>query len=114
MENNNASTGEILEAINEFSTNVDKRFTKIESDITVIKSDITVIKSDITTIKSTMVTKDYLDEKLGDLRGDLTLLMRKEDTKVAMLVKILRAREVITEEDKQQIFAMEPFPQMSV
>ncbi|MFA4830699.1 MAG: hypothetical protein WC862_02370 [Patescibacteria group bacterium] len=107
MENNNVSTGEILEAINDFSTNVDKRFTKIESDIM-------VMKSDITTIKSTMVTKDYLDEKLGDLRGDLTVLMRKEDTKVAMLVKILRTRNVITEEDKQQIFAMEPFPQMSV
>ena len=79
-----------------------------------MKSDITTMKSDIVNIKSTMVTKDYLDDKLSDLRGDLTLLMRKEDTKVAMLVKILRARDVITEDDKQQIFAMEPFPQMSM
>jgi len=97
---NDTTKQEILEAINIFSTNVDQRFTKIESDIT--------------TIKSTMVTKDYLDEKLSDLRGDLTLLMRKEDTKMKKLVEILRGRDVISEEDKTQIYAMEPFPQLAL
>jgi len=121
MENDNVTTNEILEAVNNFATHVDKKFanidnqfSEIKAEITTIKSEITTIKSDIVNIRSTMVTKDYLDDKLADLRGDLALIMRKEDTKVAMLVKILRARDVITEDDKQQIFAMEPFPQMSV
>ena len=46
---------EILEAINEFSNKTDERFSKIEA---------------------TMVTKDYLDDKLSDLRGDLVVLTR--------------------------------------
>lgn len=29
-----------------------------------------------------MVTKDYLDDKLADLRGDLVVLTKKEDAKV--------------------------------
>ncbi len=37
-----------------------------------------------------MVTKDYLDEKLADLRGDLTILIRKEDTKLKTLVEVLQ------------------------
>jgi len=59
---------EILKAINDFSTN------KVEA---------------------TMVTKDYLDDKLSDLRGDLVVLMRKEDKKL-------------------QLFSLEPFPQLFV
>jgi hypothetical protein len=30
-------------------------------------------------VESTMVTKDYLDDKLADLRGDLIIIDRKED-----------------------------------
>lgn len=33
-----------------------------------------------------LVTKDYLDEKLSDLAGDLTVLMRKEDRKLGALI----------------------------
>lgn len=53
-----------------------------------IKQEIRDIRQDIRGIKSTMVTKDYLDEKLGDLRGDFTVLIRKQDTKRKALVDI--------------------------
>ena len=43
-----ASKNEILEAIGEFSNKVEQRFNKIES---------------------TMVTKDYLDDKLLDMKA---------------------------------------------
>ena len=33
-------------------------------------------------IESNMLTKDYLDERLADLRGDLVVLTRKEDNKL--------------------------------
>lgn len=87
------TNSEILEAINEFSTKVDERFNKIEA---------------------VMVTKDYLDEKLADLRGDLVVLIRKEDTKVKKLVDILLKRNIITESESKEIFTMEPFAQVSL
>ena len=87
------SNNEILEAINEFSTKVDEKFAKIEA---------------------VMVTKDYLDEKMADLRGDLVVLMRKEDTKVGKLVEVLKRRKVITEAEEKEILSMEPFAKMYV
>ncbi len=61
-----------------------------------------------------MVTKSYLDDKLADLKGDLTVLMRKEDTKLKALVEILAEKKVLNEEDKKRIFTMEPFPQLMI
>ncbi len=82
---------EILEAINEFSNKTDERFSKIEV---------------------TMVTKDYLDDKLSDLRGDLVVLMRKEDNKMVRLIDILKKRKVITETDEKEILSLEPFAKL--
>ncbi|MFH1427575.1 MAG: hypothetical protein ABIG60_03535 [Patescibacteria group bacterium] len=84
---------EILQAVNAFSNETDKRFNKIEA---------------------TMVTKDYLDEKLSDLRGDLVILMRKEDVKVKRLVEILQKRKVLSNKEVKEIMSMEPFPQLSL
>lgn len=65
-------------------------------------------------IESTMVTKDYLDDKLADLRGDLVVLMRKEDTKVGKLIDVLKRRKVISEAETKEILSMEPFARISV
>ena len=97
---NEIPRNEILEAINEFSTKVDDRFNKLEGEVG--------------EIKSTMVTKDYLDDKLADLRGDLVVLMRKEDTKVGKLIDVLKRRNVISEAETKEILAMEPFAKISV
>jgi len=72
------------------------------------------LKSDITRISATMVTKDYLDTKLADLRGDLVVLTRKEDTKLKELVEILKKKNVLTDEDVKHILTMEPFAQLSL
>jgi len=106
------SKNEILEAINEFSTNVDNQFHEVKSEIGSIKSEIGSIKSEIVSIKALMVTKDYLDDKLGDLRGDLVVLMRKEDTKMVKLIEILKRRAVITEAEEKEILSMEPFAKL--
>ncbi len=92
-----AVKNEILEAINDFSTHVDDRFDGVESRLN--------------KVESTMVTKDYLDEKLSDLRGDLVVLVRKEDRKLAATLEILVERSVITEDDARRILELEPFPQ---
>ncbi len=91
---------EILEAINTFATHVEERFN--------------ILESDVAQIKDTMVTKDYLDEKMGDLRGDLVLLTRKEDKKVVAIIELLVERNIIAAADAKKILGMDPFPQFSV
>lgn len=65
-----------------------------------------------TKIEATMVTKEYLDDKLVDLMGDMTVLMRKEDRKVMLLVDMLQKKNVLSGEEAKQILTMEPFPQI--
>ena len=97
---NEPSNKEILEAINFFSTEVDKRFDKVDKRFN--------------KIESTMVTKDYLDDKLTDLRGDLVVLVRKEDFKVKKLVDILKKRNLLNDTEFNEIMSMEPFPQLAL
>mgnify|MGYP001611056899 CR=1 FL=1 len=63
-------------------------------------------------IESNLLTKDYLDERLADLRGDLVVLTRKEDNKVKKLVDILKKRDVISDGEVKEIMSMEPFAQL--
>ena len=72
------------------------------------------VESDIMVIKAEMVTKDYLDDKLADLRGDLVVLTRKEDGKVKELVKILESKKVLNKSEVKRIFSMPPFPELSL
>ena len=69
------TNNEILEAMNEFANNVDKRFDGIDGRLDGI--DKRLIK-----VEATMVDKDYLDSKLADLRGDIVVIVRNEDMKV--------------------------------
>ena len=109
-----ASKNEILEAVNEFSSKVDERFDKVDERFDNLEGEIGSIKGEIGSIKATMVTKDYLDEKMADLRGDLVVLMRKEDTKVGKLIEILKRRKVITEIEEKEILSMEPFAKLFI
>jgi len=108
------TTQDVLEAIQDFSTHVDEQFDKVDKRFGQVDKRFSGIEQRLTKVEATMVTKEYLDDKLGDLRGDLVILMRKEDTKMKALVTILHKRGVITEEDTKHILAMEPFPQLSL
>src|SRR3989338_1391071 len=94
---------DILSTINTFAQHTEERFTGIEKRLN-------GVESRLTTVETTMVTKDYLDEKLGDLRGDFTVLMRKEDRKLNVLVEELVKYKVLPMESAQHILNMEPFP----
>lgn len=102
---------EMLEAIHYFAASVDERFKAVDKQFDEVKSDIKELKTRTVKIESTMVTKDYLDEKLGDLRGDFTVLVRKEDNKMKTLVEVLVEKGVIDQKDKQKIYSLEPFAQ---
>ena len=107
VDNLTGAVADILEAINEFSTKVDEKFVKVDEKF--VK-----VGERFNKIEATMVTKDYLDDKLADLRGDLVILMRKEDTKVGKLIEILKRRKVISEDETKEILSMEPFAKLFV
>ncbi|MDO8555343.1 MAG: hypothetical protein Q7R75_02150 [bacterium] len=81
-------------------TDVDKRFDQVDKRLN--------------KIDATMVTKDYLSDKLADLRGDLVMITRKEDKKLQTLVGVLLKRKVISEAESKSIFSLEPFPQLFI
>lgn len=107
LPNQEPTNTDILEAINEFATKTEGRFNRIEQDVG-------AFKADVTTIKATMVDKDYLVRKLGSLKGDIILIMRKEDVKLRELVSILEEKHVLTKGEVQHILTMDPFPQLFV
>jgi archaellum component FlaC len=114
---------DVLDAMQTFSSSVDERFTGLEkdvaglktnvaglkTDVAGLKTDVAGLKTDVATIKATMVTKEYLDDKLSDLRGDLVALVRKGDRKLAAVVDELVKRQVFDEDTARRIFELEPF-----
>ena len=101
--NENPTIADVLEAVNEASTKTEKRFQGIDTRLD-------GIDGRLDKIESTMVTKDFLEDKLADLKGDIIVELRSEDRKLATLVEVLRTRQVITEADAKQILSMKPFP----
>ena len=95
---NEPTIKDVLEAINTFSSDVEKRFEDVDKRFN--------------RIEALMVTKDYLDEKMADLRGDMVVLTRKEDTKLLELIKILKNKKIISVDDEKRLLKMEPFPQL--
>jgi len=66
-------------------------------------------KQEFNQFKTSVVTKDYLDEKLTDLRGDLIIMIRKEDNKLLQVVEKLEKKKIFSLQDSKNIMAMEPF-----
>ncbi|MBI5135680.1 hypothetical protein HZA86_05640 [Candidatus Uhrbacteria bacterium] len=92
--------------------NVNPQFESANQQFKKIDGQFREVHQRLNKIEATMVTKDYLDEKLGDLRGDLVVLMRKEDTKLRSLVNILRSKNMLNDDDVKRLFTMEPFAQL--
>lgn len=101
---------DVLKAVNNFAGATEERFAEIKS--TMVTKD--TLKSELAKVKEELVTKDYLDTKLFDLRGDLVVMTRKEDAKVKTIVKRLREKNIFDDEDVRKIMGMEPFAQPSL
>lgn len=98
------SQQDILETMNAFATDTETRLLRVESKIT-------NIDSRLTRVESTMVTKEYLDDKLTDIRGDLVLLARKGNKKLETVIEELVTSRVLKRAVADRILAMEPFAQ---
>ncbi len=107
---NGATLDEVLETVNNSFTRMEERFAEVKSDISSMKSDISDLKSDVHELNTTMVTKDYLDRKVQEFKDESTIKLRKENEKVATIVRTLREKTIFSNTEAQGILAMEPFP----
>jgi len=100
IDSTNEVVNELVEVVNAYATDIDKRFDGVENDTAWIRSN--------------MATKDYLDRKIADIKGDLVAKIREEDKKLGATVETLAEKKVISEDDKKNILSMEPFPKLYV
>jgi hypothetical protein len=89
------TANEILEAINTFADKTEERFDNLESDVEHIKTE--------------MVTKDYLDDKIADLKGHLVSAINREDNKVNTLTNRLHAEKSLSAQGQKEILALKPW-----
>ncbi|MCE9585880.1 hypothetical protein K8R04_01005 [Candidatus Uhrbacteria bacterium] len=76
-----ASQGELLEVINEFSSETDARFDRLEDRMGGLDGRMGGVENRLTRVEAGMVTKGYLDDKLADLRSDIVRYTKKEIVK---------------------------------
>jgi uncharacterized coiled-coil protein SlyX len=108
----------LAETMSDFATNVDGRFDKVdqrferlETRMTGMESRMTGMDTKMTEMGAVMVTKEYLDDKLANLRGDLVVIARKSDRKLSELVEELVHEGSLSRDAARKIMALEPFPQ---
>ncbi len=101
---------EVLETINNFSSGVDERFAQMDYRLDGMDKRLTGVETRLTGVASFMVTKDYLDDKLANLRADLVILARKGNQKLSELIDGLVKKGSLTHDVARRILAMEPFP----
>jgi hypothetical protein len=94
---------EILDAIGTFAEQVDQRFDAVDKRLD-------TMDGRIGKVESQMVTKSYLDDKLADLKGDMVLILRKEDQKVNRLVGFLAEKGTLTPTKTRDVLSFRPFP----
>ncbi|MDQ7814414.1 MAG: hypothetical protein RDU25_01225 [Patescibacteria group bacterium] len=95
------SKHEILEAISLLADNVQSVSDRVDD-----------LSTRMGRVETTMVTKSYLDDKLADLRGDLIVLARKQNTKLNILIESLVAEGILPRKVADKILALEPFPEL--
>ena len=115
-----ATIQDVLIAINTFSDNVEARFSAIDEKFYLVEQRFSAVDGRLATIEQKFVTKDdlqhvlaametrlvskeYLDEKLFDLRGDLVLMSRKTDQKSISIVNLLQKKKIFSTSEAQSI-----------
>ena len=88
--------GEVIEQnIAPVLDNMDKRLGKVEKGLKIVRA--------------TMVTKDYFDDRLADLRGDIIILLRKEDRRIEYLIGKLREKNILDDKDIKKLESAQIF-----
>ncbi|MEK7856442.1 MAG: hypothetical protein AAB288_10150 [Acidobacteriota bacterium] len=102
----------MAEAMQDFSENVDRRFDHVDVRLDSVEARLDRVEGRIDRVESTMVTKDYLDTRLADLKGGLISINRHLDGKIDALTDTLVANRTITDGDRRRIGGFGPFPNL--
>jgi predicted nuclease with TOPRIM domain len=82
----------------------------LKQDVSELKQDVSVLKQDVTGIKAVMVTKDYLDEKLGQFEGRQVARDRKLEEKTDVLIDVLVENHTLTPSNFERLEQVRIFP----
>ncbi len=105
---------QIAEVINQAVEPLHEDLGEVKSEIGQIKEKLDNIDNRVAILENQMVTKSYLDDKLGDLSGDLVVKLRKEDSKVDRLAEILRRKDLLDDSDLKQLAEYQIFPKFNL
>ena len=77
----------------------------LKADLSGLKKGHGGLREEVRIIRSRMVTKDYLDRKIRDLRAD----MNSMDKKPKMIADILQKKNIVTEPQMRELSCIKPF-----
>jgi len=107
--------GELFDSkLNEFGEIVNNGFVEMDKRFEGQDKRFITIENRLNKIESQMVTKEYIDDKLADLKGDLVAKVRLEDEKVNATINLLDKHEIIPGDELKSVKDMELFPKLTV
>lgn len=99
------SVEDLGESVRGLATHMDRRFEQVDVRFN-------EVDKRLNRVESQMVTKSYLDDKIGDLRVELGTMTKDVDKKDSALVRTLQDKTIIDQSKANEIIAMSPFPQI--
>ncbi len=113
MSKSEPTIDDVLEAITDFADSTEQRFDGLEKRFDGLETRFDGLDNKVKTVETQMVTKDYLDRKLINLRDDLVLHIQKLDQKDTALVDVLQKKKVISKSERDGIVALRPFSRLA-
>ena len=114
-----ATINDVLAAINTFANNTEQRFRDVEEGLTTVNREQTKQHIALFDVKSalhqadarlnSLPTKDYLDEKIGSLRGDITGEQKVTREAIRKVVKALERKKIFQVEEAKSILKLVSF-----
>ncbi len=108
---------EVLSAVSVHATKTEKRFDRMDNRFDCMDKRFDrmdkrfdEVEGRVKDIEQVMVTREYLDEKLLDLRGDMITLLRKEDHTITLMAQILREKKVFSDDDMKRLSLQRSVP----
>lgn len=110
---------EVMELVHEFSNHVEERFQQIEGRLEGVESRLEGVEGRLEGVEGrlegvenqvgAMLTQEYFDEQMTELRGDFVIHGARKDKKVTTVVDLLVEKKVFTSHDRKRVFGVESF-----
>lgn len=88
---------------------VDKRFEAIDEHFEKLEGRVEGLEGQVGHLRSGMVTKEYLDDRLADLKADLLETDKKQEEKLNSMVAILTENKTITSLQAERLHEWDAF-----